>query len=361
MNILDHFHSINPYSLNYSEKKKYLTKALTDLTKHHKNNCEHYSKYLDILGCDISKINDNYDIPFIPVRSFKEHELKSIDDKDVFKTMTSSGTTGQIVSKIFIDKKTALLQQKVLIKLLNDFIGKSRLPMLIVDSPLILKKRDMFSSRGAVILSFNFISRGMSFALNDDMSINFKEIEKFVEKNKNSKFIIFGFTFMIWKHFYQELKKKNLKLDLPNSFMIQSGGWKKLESESVSRKIFKNSLTEQCGITNFLDMYGMVEQTGCNYMECEYGNLHSSIYSDIIIRNPYDFKVCDVGEPGIIQIQSTLAHSYPGHSLITEDEGIITGIDNCKCGRLGKTIKILGRIKSAELRGCSDTYAEGVK
>ena len=96
-------------------------------------------------------------------------------------------------------------------------------------------------------------------------------------------------------------------------------------------------------------------------MECEYGNLHSSIYSDIIIRNPYDFKVCDVGEPGIIQIQSTLAHSYPGHSLITEDEGIITGIDNCKCGRLGKTIKILGRIKSAELRGCSDTYAEDVK
>ena len=139
--------------------------------------------------------------------------------------------------------------------------------MLIVDSPLILKKRDMFSSRGAVILSFNFISRGMSFALNDDMSINFNEIEKFVEKNKNSKFIIFGFTFMIWKHFYQELKNKNIRLDLPNSFLIQSGGWKKLESESVSRKIFKNSLTEQCGITNFLDMYGMVEQTGCNYME----------------------------------------------------------------------------------------------
>ena len=54
-------------------------------------------------------------------------------------------------------------------------------------------------------------------------------------------------------------------------------------------------------------------------------------------------------------------NTNPGHSLITEDEGIITGIDNCKCGRLGKTIKILGRIKSAELRGCSDTYAEDIK
>ena len=34
----------------------------------------------------------------------------------VFKTMTSSGTTGQAVSKIFVDKETAMIQQKVMIK-----------------------------------------------------------------------------------------------------------------------------------------------------------------------------------------------------------------------------------------------------
>ena len=49
--------------------------------------------------------------------------------------------------------------------------------------------------------------------------------------------------------------------------------------------------------------------------------------------------------------------SYPGHSLLTEDEGILLGEDDCRCGRLGKYFKIVGRIKNAEIRGCSDTYA----
>ena len=63
-----------------------------------------------------------------------------------------------------------------------------------------------------------------------------------------------------------------------------------------------------------------------------------------------------LGEKGIVQVISVLPKSYPGQSLLTEDEGILLGEDNCKCGRKGKYFKILGRIKSAELRGCSDTY-----
>ena len=93
-------------------------------------------------------------------------------------------------------------------------------------------------------------------------------------------------------------------------------------------------------------------------MECEYGNLHAPVFSDIITRRPHDFTVADVGEQGIIQTLSVLQTSYPGHSLLTEDEGILLGEDDCKCGRLGKYFKILGRVKNAELRGCSDTYAE---
>lgn len=54
---------------------------------------------------------------------------------------------------------------------------------------------------------------------------------------------------------------------------------------------------------------------------------------------------------------SCLPHSYPGNSLLTEDIGMIEGVDDCPCGRKGKYIKILGRMKNAEIRGCSDTYA----
>ena len=101
----------------------------------------------------------------------------------------------------------------------------------------------------------------------------------------------------------------------------------------------------------------MVEQTGCIYVECEYGHLHASVFSDVVMRRPQDFSVCDIGEAGIVQVLSTLPYSYPGHSLLTEDEGIILGEDDCPCGRKGKYFKILGRLKDAEIRGCSDTYA----
>ena len=40
----------------------------------------------------------------------------------------------------------------------------------------------------------------------------------------------------------------------------------------------------------------------------------------------------------------------------SEDIGEVYGIDNCKCGRKGSYFKVYGRMKNAELRGCSDTY-----
>ena len=91
-------------------------------------------------------------------------------------------------------------------------------------------------------------------------------------------------------------------------------------------------------------------------MECEHGRLHASNFSDILIRNPKDFSMCKKGEKGLIQLVSVLPESYPGHSILSEDVGEIIGEDDCPCGRWGKTFKIYGRIKQAEVRGCSDTY-----
>ena len=88
---------------------------------------------------------------------------------------------------------------------------------------------------------------------------------------------------MVWKYFYQELLQKNLRLNLSEAFLMTGGGWKKLTSEAVTRKIFKQKLSELCGIKHFLDHYSMVEQTGCLYAECECGNLHASIYSDVFV------------------------------------------------------------------------------
>lgn len=347
---------ISPFSLNKEEKSKLFTEYLKELSLKHYQKCENYRKIVDKLNCNLSEIKNYTEIPFLPVRLFKEFDLKSIPTEEVFKTMTSSGTSGQAVSKIYLDKTTAANQQKTLVKIVSDFTGANRMPMLIIDCPSVIKNRNMFSARGAGILGFSIFGADRTYALDDDMNIDIHKIEAFLEKHKGKKILLFGFTFMIWQFFYKKLKELNIKLDLSNGILIHGGGWKKLVNEAVSKEEYKQSLNDVCGIKSVHDYYGMVEQTGCVYMECEYGHLHASIFSDVIIRNPRDFSIAKTGEKGLIQVCSLLPESYPGHSLLTEDEGIVLGEDDCPCGRKGKYFKILGRIKNAEIRGCSDTY-----
>lgn len=353
----DNILQISPFSLDKQEKSKLLDDRLRQLTIHHYQNCEIYRKIINAVGFNPEVIHSYYEIPFLPISLFKTLKLLSIDKSKVFKTMTSSGTTGQDVSKIYLDKTTASNQQKTLVKIVSAFTGSTRMPMLIIDTQSVVKDREMFSARGAGILGFSIFGTDKAYVLDDNMNINLKVVEAFLDKHKKKDILLFGFTFMIWQHFYKELLKLGHKLDLSKGILIHGGGWKKLVYESVNQDEFKKCLNGICGIQNVHDYYGMVEQTGCVYMECEFGHFHASIFSDVITRRALDFSPCNIGETGIIQVVSMLPESYPGHSLITEDEGVILGEDDCPCGNKGKYFRVLGRLQNAEIRGCSDTYA----
>ena len=339
--MIEDFYQYTPYELGKEDKEKLLKKELIELTAKHMELCEPYRNIVSAMNRKPENIKTIEDIPFIPVRLFKEMDLLSVPREDVFKTMTSSGTTGQAVSKIFVDKETAMIQQKVMIRILSDYLGKKRLPILVVDTPSVVKNRSMFSARGAAILGLNVMASKMTYVLNDDMSLNYSVLDEFMQENSGKKFLIFGFTFIVWQHFYKQLCNSEKRYDMSEAWLMTGGGWKKLDSEKISRNEFKQRFKEVCGIKHFLDHYGMVEQTGCIYAECECGHLHASIYSDVIPRRYSDFSPCKIGEKGILQVVSVLPHSYPGHSLLTEDEGMILGEDDCPCGRKGKYIKIL--------------------
>lgn len=350
----------SPYSLAAPEKNTLLTERLIELTKHHYERCTPYRGMMNAYGWNPDAINNYYDIPFLPVSLFKQMDLCSVSKEAVIKTMTSSGTSGQAVSKIYCDRTTANNQQKTLAKIVADFTGASRMPMLVIDTPSVIKNRNMFSARGAGILGFSIFGSDKTYVLNDNMELNVELLESFLEKHQGQKIFLFGFTFMVWQHFYRELVRlagEGKYFDLSGGVLIHGGGWKKLISKAVSPVEFKQRLEEVCGLHDIHDYYGMVEQTGCIYMECKCGHLHTSIYSDVITRRPQDFSVCNMREPGIIQVVSMIPESYPGHSLLTEDEGVILGEDDCPCGRKGKYFKVNGRLKNAEIRGCSDTYA----
>jgi len=358
MHNLNDVFNLPPFGVNAKTKQAMLSSHLWNLTRQHYETCTVYQGILDALGVSPDDhAQDCECVPFLPVSLFKKLELKSIPQDDVVKILTSSGTTGQAVSRIFLDKHTATNQQKALAATFKAFTGASRMPMLILDTPSVLKNRYMFSARGAGILGFSLFGMDRTYALNEAMELDFPAIESFLERHEGQRILLFGFTFMIWQHVYKALQNAHRRLDFSNGLLIHGGGWKKLATESLDPAGFKQALYDVSGLRSVHDYYGMVEQTGCIALECEYGHLHTSIFADIIMRRPRDLSVCSPGERGIVQTLSILPESYPGHSLLTEDEGTLLGEDDCPCGRFGKYFIIHGRLKNAEIRGCSDTYA----
>lgn len=207
-----------PYALAEAEKTNLLTKRLAQLTVRHMDGCQAYQRMMESIGFDAGHAAAYYDYPFLPVRLFKEMELRSVQKEQVIKTMTSSGTSGQAVSKIFLDRTTAANQQKALVKIVSSFTGSSRMPMLIIDSPAVLKDREQFSARGAGILGFSIFARDKAYALDEAMQLDIEGVAAFLKQHAKEPVFLFGFTFMIWQHFYKELKrlaKEGISFDVP--------------------------------------------------------------------------------------------------------------------------------------------------
>ena len=357
MNHLDELQNIPVFSLEKNEKETVFTRIINELVHHHYTKCDYYKRILDVLKYDTSIEHKLEDIPFIPARLFKSHRLSSIDDSNTMKTLISSGTTGQGRSTIVLDKENSLNQIKVLTKTVSSLTGKKRVPMLVIDSPSVIKNREKFSARGAGILGFSMLAKKVEYALNDDMELDINLVQQFAKKYTGEPVLIFGFTFMIFEYFCKPLLESAESINLDQATLIHGGGWKKMIDKDIDSKKFKNIINKVTGVKQVYDYYGMVEQAGSIYLECKNGYLHTSIYSDVIMRKS-DFSICDINESGIIQVISLLPTSYPGNSILTEDSGVLLGEDDCSCGRKGKYFSIIGRIQSAETRGCSDTFSE---
>lgn len=341
-----------PFSLKKNEKNLFFKSYLIPLLTHHKKNSKYFEKILSKMKFNINEDILIEDMPFIPVRLFKNIDLKSVVDNEVYKVLRSSGTGGDS-SKIFLNKKNTKDQVDILSKISSSFLGKKRLPMLIIDSKTTTKNKNSYSARAAGINGFSIFGKTPTYALNEDMSINFEALNKFIENYGNKKFLIYGFTSIIWESFIN-IGKQN-EYNMSNGILLHGGGWKKLANKNITNIDFKKKILESFGIKTVINYYGMVEQTGSIFFECKEGYFHTSIYSEILIRDK-NFNLLKSNMSGIIQLMSLVPTSYPGNSIITEDIGEIIGEDNCKCGRMGKYFLVHGRIDNAELRGCSDAY-----
>ena len=348
------FFTLEPFGLGQKDKENWYFKNQKKLSKYHYKNCKEYKKISDRIFKDISTCKNLSELPFVHTKIFKEFNLRSVKINSLSKTLTSSGTSNQITSQINIDRKTSLLQSKALLNIFSNLI-KEKVTIFFVENPSTLAGATSLSARGAAIRGFSQLSKNSVYLLDKNNNLKIEKLLKFLKKNPDEKFIIFGFTSLVWFFLIEKMKENKIKIKKNNGILIHGGGWKKLKDKSVSRNIFNHNISKNLGIKNIHNYYGMVEQTGSVFLECELGYFHTSIFSDVYIRD-HNLNLAKNRNQGLIQAMSLLPLSYPGHNILTDDIGVVMGVDNCKCGRKGKFFSVIGRVPGTEKRGCSDVY-----
>ncbi len=364
---IDQLLDLPPFELMEPEKQAALLPALNEAFAWHYKQCLPYRKYIKTNNLFPSSFTKIEDFPFLPIQIFKELILSSVPKTKILTSILSSSTSSNLPSTVVLDQITMQRQQKALINILMSFLGKERRHFLIIDALTTSKRQKTFTpSRASAIRGFALFSKSIHFLLNDQLEF---DIQAWNEALKSvppkGKICFMGFTWLIYqwylaikhdekivRHLKQALQK--LHLDI---YLLHIGGWKKMKDQNVSKRQFNQELSELFGIPqgNIIDIYGMTEQLGTVYMDCEYGHKHVPLYSEIIIRNPFDCSVQPINTQGLIQLLSPIPHSYPGISLLTEDIGKIVGIDSCACGRKGKIFEFVSRVEKAPVKGCGDT------
>ena len=350
--------ALGAYSLDRVAKTAYLLPKLSALTREHYGKCAPFRAVVDRLfgGLPPGDYARLEDLPFLPVRMFKTRSLCSVDPAAVFKVVSSSGTTGQQVSRVCLDRMTADLQARALVKIMQHFLGKERLPMVVLDCPGVVPAPESFSARGAGVLGLLQFGRQPVYALRDDMSLDEEALRVYLEASAGRRVLFFGFTSLVWQHVIAELRRRGRALPANEGILLHSGGWKKMESAKVGGPEFRQAARETLGVREVRNFYGMAEQLGSVFCENNLHWLHAPVFADVIIRDPATLAPLPVGATGLIQTLSVLPRSYPGHSLLSEDLGRIVGGDDPAAGMPGAFFEVAGRAPHSEIRGCSDTY-----
>jgi acyl-CoA synthetase (AMP-forming)/AMP-acid ligase II len=337
------------------ERDAALGPVLDALTGHHLAACPEYAALVAAAFPGWGPTGAVADLPFVPIGLFKRRDLRSVPAHEVFKILTSSGTTGAEVSRVSLDRATARRQSRALASVLQHVLGPARRPMLVIDAEAVVRDRHQLSARAAGVVGLMSFGRHHTFALDDDMRPRPEVVASFLAEHAGQELLVFGFTFMVWQHLVQELDGHGL--DLSGATVVHSGGWKGLEAEQVTNEELTRRLRERFGVERVCNFYGMAEQVGSVFVEGGDGLLHPARFADVVVRDPDTWEEQPVGRPGVLQVVSAVPTSYPGHSVLTEDLGVVETVDDPGVEHGGKAFRVLGRVPRAELRGCSDTYA----
>jgi hypothetical protein len=318
-----------------------------------------YRTYVDMLKFNPKAVKDLLEIPFLPIRFFKTHSVKTTGFEPTYE-FQSSGTTASINSRHFI--KDIEIYRESFTRAFELFYGPVENWCIIGLLPSYLERKPASPAGRNSSLVF-MVSELIRRSVHEQSGFYLNEYEKLYNtlkdlEEKKQKTLLIGVTFALLDF------ANDHPLPLKNTVIMETGGMKGRREEMVRHELHE-FLRKQFTIDVIHSEYGMTELLSQAYSKGN-GIFYCPPWMKVFVRDEEDPLSVQSSE---FRVQSQQSENSP--RLLTPDsrlsiKGIINVIDlaniySCSfiatddAGKLYSdgSFEVLGRVDNSDIRGCS--------
>lgn len=292
-----------------------------------------YGQFLEFLKVNPFTVQSLEEIPFLPIRFFKQYTIKSTEAQEE-KIFTSSGTTGMEVSRHFVTDLS--FYRESLLRSFAHFYGKFEDYTMFALLPSYLE-REGSSLIDMVQFWLEKSGKGGFYLYNhEDLYHDLLENERL---GKNAILIGVSFALLDFVEKYQ--------MSLQHTIVMETGGMKG-RKEEITREDLHTRLKKGFGVQDIHSEYGMTELLSQAFSR---GNsrFETPSWMKILIRDTEDpLSLLPQGKTGGINVID-LANLNSCSFIATDDLGKI---------HPDGSFEILGRFDHSDVRGCNLMVAE---
>jgi phenylacetate-coenzyme A ligase PaaK-like adenylate-forming protein len=298
-----------------------------------------YQDYVNALGLDPKQVRSIFQIPFLPIRFFKSHIIKTTQFEPAL-VFESSGTTGSVNSRHFV--KDASIYEESFIRAFGIFYGNIEEYCVIGLLPSYLEREN-----SSLVYMVNELikkscrpSSGFYLHEHDKLFALLSSLEKARQKT-----ILIGVTFALLDF------AEAYPLSLQNTIVMETGGMKGRRREMIRQEVH-DILQAAFGVGTIHSEYGMTELLSQAYSKGN-GIFHCPPWMKIVLRDdedplfvqkpPSTAVATSVRQSGVINIID-LANIHSCCFIATDDAGRLHS---------DGSFEVIGRIDNSDLRGCS--------
>ncbi len=293
-----------------------------------------YKKYVDALKIDASKVSKPSEIPFLPIRFFKTHNIVTMafEPEVIFE---SSGTTETINSRHYVKKKG--IYEQSFLAAFEHFYGKPEEWCVLGLLPSYLERK-----HSSLVYMVEELVQRSSHEKSGFYLYDFEKLNETLHtlEEAGQKTLLIGVTFALLD--FAEQHQQLLK----HTVVMETGGMKGRRREMIRQEVH-DVLKTAFSLNEVHSEYGMTELLSQAYSEGN-GLFQTPQWMRVVLRDEEDPLTIKANTGtgsirGLINVID-LANIYSCSFIATDDLGVLHG---------DRHFEVTGRMDNSDLRGCS--------